>query len=306
MTQHIRKVADGVLFVRTIMANLYIIREGASWVLIDAGLRGHHERIASAAREFVETENPPAAIVLTHGHFDHVGSLEALLETWNVPVFAHDLEHPYLNGMSPYPPPDPLAGGGSMAWLSRVYPRGPVDISSRLLQLADGGSLPGLTEWRWIHTPGHTGGHISLFRERDRTLIAGDALITTKQESMIAVATQRKEIHGPPSYFTQDWIAAARSVRALADLEPEALLTGHGDPMYGAAMRQELRDLATHFEDYEVPRFGRYAKSPAVTDTRGIVMLPPDPLPGVLAAAAVAGVAVWAASRTIRRQKEAA
>src|SRR5919107_1012291 len=61
----------------------------------------------------------PAAVVLTHGHFDHVGSLEALLEAWDVPIYAHPLERPYLTGVSPYPPPDPLVGGGMMAFASK-------------------------------------------------------------------------------------------------------------------------------------------------------------------------------------------
>ena len=42
--------------------------------------------------------------------------------------------------------------------------------------------MPG---WRWVHTPGHTAGHVSLFRDADRTLIAGDAFVTTKQESAL-------------------------------------------------------------------------------------------------------------------------
>ena len=107
MRNNPREVADGVLFLRTMMANVYMVRTPTSWVLIDAGLRGYADAIRSAAQAFVGSSAHPAAIVLTHGHFDHVGSLEALLEEWPVPVFAHRLETPYLTGQSRYPPARP-------------------------------------------------------------------------------------------------------------------------------------------------------------------------------------------------------
>ena len=305
MSTNPRLIADDVMYLRTMMVNVYLIKDGTSWVLIDAGLRGYADTIRRAAREFVGSDAPPHAIVLTHGHFDHIGSLDALLEKWNVPVFAHPLERPYLTGRSSYPPPDPLVGRGSMALLSRLYPRGPIDISSRLQRLADDHALPGLGAWRWLPTPGHTAGHVSLYRERDRVLIAGDAVTTTQQESLVAVATQRPELHGPPAYFTQDWRASGDSVGRIAALEPEILATGHGEPQAGPSMRRLLRELAARFAEREVPRFGRYAQRPAVTDEQGIVSLPPDPLPKVAAGLVVAAGVAWglaqARSRSVAR-----
>src|SRR5436853_7439169 len=110
------------------------------------------------------------------------------------------------------------------------------------------GSVPGFGEWRWIHTPGHTVGHVSLFRERDRALIAGDAFVTTKQESFLAVATQRPELHGPPAYYTTDWDAARASVERLAALRPAAVATGHGQPLAGADVAAALNALAHDFD----------------------------------------------------------
>lgn len=233
------------------------------WVLIDAGLGHTAGHIAKAADERFGPEARPAAIVLTHGHFDHVGALEELAERWDAPIYAHELERPYLDGSAAYPPPDPKVGGGLMSLLSPLYPRDPVDVSRRLQTLPVDGSVPGMPGWRWIHTPGHAPGHVSFWREADRTLIAGDAFVTTAQESAYAVATQAPELHGPPMYFTIDWDQARDSVRKLASLEPNLVVTGHGRPMQGPEMRAALHRLAREFDAIARPKQGRYLDDPA-------------------------------------------
>ena len=106
------------------------------------------------------------------------------------------------------------------------------------------GSVPGLSGWKWIATPGHSPGHVSFWRSSDRTLISGDAFITTAQESAYAVAMQKPELHGPPKYYTMDWEKSAASVRQLAVLQPEVVVSGHGPAMRGRAMRAALHELA--------------------------------------------------------------
>ena len=232
------------------------------WVLIDAGLPGTAGAITAAAASRFGAGCRPGAIVMTHGHFDHFGALETLAEQWDVPVYAHPHEHPYMNGQASYPPPDPAVGGGIMSLLSPLYPRGPVNVAARLHAFADDGSLPLMPGWRWLHTPGHAVGHCSFWREADRALIAGDAVITTAQESAYAVAVQEPELHGPPMYYTQDWPSARRSVETLAALQPELLVTGHGHPMRGEAMRVALHRLASEFDQVAHPPHAKYAEHP--------------------------------------------
>ncbi len=231
------------------------------WVLVDAGVFGAKGAIKRAAAARFGEGARPSAIVLTHGHFDHVGVLEDLATEWDAPVWAHRLERPYLDGSASYPPADPTVGGGLMALMSPLYPTKPVDVRDRLHDLPDDGSVPPLPGWRWVHTPGHSPGHISLVRLTD--MIVGDAFVTTAQESAYSVVTQEPEIHGPPRYFTPDWAAARDSVRKLAALEPDLVITGHGRPMQGQAMRDALQRLAFDFESLAVPDHGRYVDHPA-------------------------------------------
>jgi glyoxylase-like metal-dependent hydrolase (beta-lactamase superfamily II) len=293
-TRALDDVAPRVSGLRILMVNVYAVANGSgSWALIDAGLYFSANRIRQwAATHF--GSRAPECILLTHGHFDHVGSLRDLADFWNVPVYAHAMERPYLTGASKYPPPDPSVGGGAMAWMAGLYPRGPIDIGDRLRNLPADNTVPGLEGWRWIPTPGHSPGHVSFFRDEDRVLIAGDAFVTTKQESMMAVIEQRPEMHGPPAYFTPDWDAARLSVGRLAALQPAVVATGHGVPMVGPRMEDALDFLAENFDDIARPTHGRYVRRPATMDERGVITLPPpsaDPLRmtmlGVAAAIAI-------------------
>ncbi|MBV9124431.1 MAG: MBL fold metallo-hydrolase [Planctomycetes bacterium] len=272
-----------------------------SWVLMDAGLPLFGDRIVRAAAERYGPDSRPAAIILTHGHFDHVGALPGLADRWGVPVYAHELEIPYLTGGSSYPPPDPAVGGGAMSFLSRFYPRGPIDLRTRVRTLPADGTVPGMPGWRWLHTPGHTAGHVSLFRDSDRTLIAGDAFVTTKQESAVAaLITKPQEVHRPPAYYTPDWQAARQSVEKLALLRPEVAATGHGLPMAGEQLRQGLDELVDDWGLVALPSYGRYVRRPAVIDERGVVSVPPPVFDPQLAAVAGIGIAALAGFGLLR------
>lgn len=276
-----QRLAPDVVRVRLPLSNAFLLgTPGQPWVLLDAGSPFDAGMIVRAAEARFGPGARPQAIVLTHGHLDHIGSLWILRRRWeNVSIYAHALELPYLTGESAYPPPDPTVGG-SMSALSPLLLPGPFDFRPQIHALAELGDLPALRGWTVVETPGHSPGHISLWRERDRLLIAGDAFVTTVQESALAALSLRpRTVHRPPAYYTPDWDAARTSVRRLAALQPALAVTGHGDPMDGAILLGELARLAATFDEQARPAHGRYVAQPAVTGASGVLSLPPQPPP---------------------------
>ena len=250
----VAEVADGVYCVRVgrgvIASNVYLIRSGGSWALIDAAWPGRGQLIQVTAESAFGAGTPPASMLLTHIHPDHSGSARELARIWDLPVWVHPGEMPLAAGKY-----RPEYGNPLDRWLvvplMRVLPRHRVDsmISEASLAgvarpLDPAGPPPGLPDWRCVAAPGHTPGHAAFFRARDRVLIAGDAVLTVNLNSVRGLLRGRPGVWGPPRYTTWNWPLAKESVAALARLEPHVLAGGHGRPMTGAGTAACLHALA--------------------------------------------------------------
>jgi glyoxylase-like metal-dependent hydrolase (beta-lactamase superfamily II) len=279
----ITRIANDVGWLPVSFVNVYFIGQpGGSWVLIDAGLPGRAKQITAAAAARFGADRPPEAIILTHGHFDHAGSAWELADQWDVPIFAHPLELPYLTARSPYPSPDPTIGG-AIAFLSRFMPSRAFDFGERVRQL-EIGRIPHLPDWECVATPGHSPGHVSFFRRADGVLIAGDAFATMDMDSWTGLISAKQVLARGGAPFNMDWDATQASVRKLAALRPTVAACGHGIPITDADLPARLDRFAAEFRR---PRHGRYVDESAVTDQDGIVALPPapfDPVPMATAA----------------------
>ena len=186
-------------------ANAYFVRSEDSWALIDAGFPGSGGIIAEAASGLCGAAGQPGSILITHGHPDHVGSAVRLAAVWSVPIMAPAGELPFIDGTALYP--EPL-----VAWLTRVLPRRVMEALVRDSDLGDAvrpfepqAGVPGLPDWNCVPTPGHTPGHVAFFRPADKTLIAGDAVLTMAWSSRLGAAA-------PAGSGT--WCAESRGSRA--------------------------------------------------------------------------------------------
>ena len=245
------EIAAGVYWVAegTGKSNVYLVRSGSSWVLIDAAWPHKGELIKTSAETLFGADTAPAAILLTHLHPDHAGSAAELARAWNVPVYADPGELPLPTGKLAYS--DPI--GRVTGPFTRFLPDEEFGAAMRIVTAVDpGAGVPGLPDWERIPTPGHTPGHVSYFRASDRVLITGDALLTANARSLWGLLPGQQTISGPPRISTWNWAAATQSVARLAGLEPRVLAPGHGTPM-ATATAAALRSFA-----------GRLASGPRV------------------------------------------
>jgi deazaflavin-dependent oxidoreductase (nitroreductase family) len=219
---------------------------------VDAGWSGDQARIASPAVELCGSGDLPSLILLTHVHPDHAGSARALARAWAARVLVHPAELPIAHG-------DFAAMAASAGPLDRwvVLPlmraagqrrRDALIARSSLGDVASGvepdGAIAGLPDWRWIHSPGHTPGHVSLFRAQDRVLLSGDALLTVRVNSPSGVLLGSPGLSGPPRYTTWSWPRAIESIAGLAALEPRVVGPGHGLPAAGRDTPALVADFA--------------------------------------------------------------
>ena len=188
--------------------NVYLV----GGVLVDAGSRHAARRIHRQLRG-----HRVGTHVLTHAHADHQGSSHQVCETLGIPLWVGELdaepvEDPAL--IRRRLPPHPIN-----LLISKVFPGPPHPVARRL---REGDQVAG---FEVLDTPGHSAGHISLWRPSDRTLICGDVF------NNINVLTGIPGLHEPPSFYTPDPARNRESMRRLAALEPELVCFGHGAPL---------------------------------------------------------------------------
>ncbi len=254
LTTSSKEIKDDILVMNFTVVTACIVGSQNQFVLVDTGIENSGDYILKTIHRRFDKNAIPKAIVLTHAHFDHVGSVKKFIDMWNIPVYVHPQELPYVTGQKDYPVGDKSVSNGMVAKLSPSFPHTSINITNNVQPLPQDESIPFMPEWRWIHTPGHTEGHVSLYRERDGVLIVGDALTTTKQESLLSIITKREKISGPPQYLTSDWKAAEDSVKRLKDLNPSIVIPSHGKPMEGDKLKTHLEVLNNHFTEIAKPK----------------------------------------------------
>jgi hydroxyacylglutathione hydrolase len=189
--------------------NAYLVGD----VLIDAGIRSSASRLLRAL-----APHRLRAHALTHVHADHQGSSHVVCKTRGVPLWVHQNEVEIMEqgsfGLQQNLPDNVITRLQRQFWAGEAHP------VSRALRAGDD-----INGFEVLETPGHAKGHISLWRETDKTLIIGDVLTNMN------VMTMQAGLHLPLGVFTLDAAQNQAHVLRLAMLEPELILFGHGRPL---------------------------------------------------------------------------
>jgi glyoxylase-like metal-dependent hydrolase (beta-lactamase superfamily II) len=204
-------VGDNIIQInRWRFVNAFLVREEDGFTLVDTTVGGGADQLIAAARN---AGAEIRRIALTHGHGDHVGSLDALKQQLgdSVEVLMPQLDariHAGEKVVDGKPP-------GS-------WPKLQTTPDVRLT----GGERIGSLEV--VPTPGHTPGHVSFLDTRDRTIIVGDTFTSI---GGVAVSNHFYLRFPLAAMATWDKGKDLESAKKLRELEPATLVVGHGGPV---------------------------------------------------------------------------
>jgi glyoxylase-like metal-dependent hydrolase (beta-lactamase superfamily II) len=223
-------VVDGVHRIEDAYTNWYLMEDDSRLTVVDTGVptswRSFHDALARLG-------HPPSAVeavVLTHGHFDHLGFAERARSRFGVPVYVHANDVPLTRHPWRYDHESPrslyfatqLRALPIVATLVRNRAWWPAPVKG--VTPYEGGELPVPGSPRVVFTPGHTHGHCALHLPDRDTVIAGDALVTLDPYT---AKTGPRIVAGAA---TVDIGRNLSSLDALANTGAGTVLVGHGEP----------------------------------------------------------------------------
>ncbi|MEN1936291.1 MBL fold metallo-hydrolase [Paenibacillus sp. 102] len=220
------KIEDGLavlkLKIQEFELNPTLLWDEKEAILIDTGMPGQLEGIRDAMIGIGVPFEQLQAVILTHQDIDHIGSLPEIQQKadHSIEVYAHELDKPYIEGQAHLMKTDPSKMSKDQ-WealpevMQFLYKNPPNAKVNRTLE--DGGRLSFFGGIEVIHTPGHTPGHISLYSEKYKTLIAGDAMVCVDGK-----------LRGPVPHTTPDMETATESLRRFLEFDIDRVICYHG------------------------------------------------------------------------------
>jgi glyoxylase-like metal-dependent hydrolase (beta-lactamase superfamily II) len=228
--------APGVHCVTSAGTNLYLLEDGGAVTLVDAGLPRMWDETTQALRDIGRSWDDVAGIVLTHGHFDHIGILARAVGQHGVPAWVHPADrrivrHPYRyhpgrpRVMYPVRYPRSVPHLASMVAAGALRVHGVEAVS--LFGDGDVLDLPGAPVV--IATPGHTDGHCALHVPSRDVVFSGDGLVT------LDPYTGRTGPRIVAQAGTHDAARAKVSLGRIGAVDARFVAPGHGEMWAGGA-----------------------------------------------------------------------
>ena len=218
------------------MINAYLVEESNEVTIVDAGVSGLYRDLPRELVAMGRTIADVRALVLTHGHSDHIGFAERLRDERHVPVSVHQADAALARGEVPNPSkgfgPSKLGPLLGFLWSSSLRGGLRTHHLREVSTFGDGATLDLPGSPIVILTPGHTPGSAVLHFRSLNALLIGDAFAT------YAVTTGARGPRIAP--FTADADRALESLTRIEDVTPDLVLPGHGDPWTGG-VREAVR-----------------------------------------------------------------
>lgn len=202
-----------------------LIWDDSEATLVDAGYPGQFEQMKQAVTAAGIPFDLIRRVIITHQDWDHISTLPEILSALGgqVDILAHVAEKPYIEGDLPYIKMNPERIVARIQALPEELRSGAAAMFANVpnvhitQSLVDGEKLPFHGGIEVIHTPGHTPGHICLYLQSQRLLIAGDQL---RVENELLV--------GPNEMHTLDMPTALKSIKKLIDYDIDNVICYHG------------------------------------------------------------------------------
>jgi glyoxylase-like metal-dependent hydrolase (beta-lactamase superfamily II) len=219
-----RQIVDGVWELPFGYVHAHLVATDDGLALIDTGLPGRADRIEAMLDRVGRRLGEVRTVLLTHRHPDHIGSLAELRRRTDLEVVAHRADVPVIEGREPQP---------LVSLMMRLTAPFMKADGAQVDRLLDGDGPTGVPAITAVHTPGHTGGHLSFLLERDGgVLFVGDA-----------ATTRRGKVRNSPKMVSDDPAAVPGSIRRLAEFDFEYAVFGHGAAVTGRAI-DKFKDYA--------------------------------------------------------------
>jgi glyoxylase-like metal-dependent hydrolase (beta-lactamase superfamily II) len=224
------EVAPGIHRIGAKLINAYVVEESGSVTIVDAGLGGYWRDLQTGLTDIGRTIVDVKAVVLTHGHDDHIGFAERIRKERGTPVHIHEADAGRALGEKPpknkgHGPAQPLA---ALAFLIYAARNGLIRTKhlGEVSTFGDGATLDVPGSPRVIHVPGHTAGSAAIHLPSRDAILVGDALVTL---NVMSGKT------GPQMFpnFDFDSGQAFESLKRLDGIEASHVLPGHGEAWTG-------------------------------------------------------------------------